>query len=219
MTRINSPISVASNALGILLRPTLPIGLGNTSPYSIIGSTISNDGASACNRNIGTSTTPIAATGLVVGGESHIGDAVGIQALADVVAAYNYFRALPQTGTLAGDLIGRTILPGVLFAGAALGNSGTVTFNATGYPLEAQFVILCDAAVGTAAASQMVLINCQPSQIVWAILGAVTIATNSNIVGTVLSLAAIGLGVGAQCDGRLLSATAAVTLSANRVTT
>jgi hypothetical protein len=211
----------------------IPTMLGTAFGFSILSSTTSTfaGATTSANKKVGGLTAPA----VLLGTEQHYGDAIATQALLDVTAAYNYYKALTPVGriylgaattpvagspTFAGDMALLRFTPGVYFAGAAITNSTNVTFDAEG-DANAQFVIQIGAAFAPAAASQVLLVNgAKASNIFWAVTGAVAMAASAKFKGTILSLGAIGCAAGASVEGRLLTTGAGtITLSENVITT
>jgi hypothetical protein len=148
----------------------------------------------------------------------HVGDAAAAQAQTDLVAAYNDAADQTSSGTFAGDLNGRTFDAGVYSTAAALGLTGTMTLDAQGNP-NAVFIFQVDAALNTAAASTVRLINgAQASHVFWQVNGAAGTGASSFFSGTILAAGAITLGDGTQLTGRAL-AYGTVTLANNTLTT
>lgn len=197
----------------------IPGNLGTAFNYSVVGSTINNSGVTTVNKSIGCSAAAAANSGMSIGGEVHIGDTKGLQAVADVSAAYDFYLNLPHVGIFDGDMAGKSFIPGVYKAAAAITNSGILNLNGTGYPDDALFVFQITAAFAPAAGSSINLINCNANQIVWVCVGAPSTGAGSFMKGTIISVAAITVGINATIEGRVLSHAAAITLSANVITT
>jgi hypothetical protein len=224
MIVLGSVAGAGVHTLGVLSKAVpivkiIPPHLGTAYDYSVVGTTINNSGVTTVNKNIGCSAAAAANSGMSIGGEVHIGDTAGLQAVADVSAAYTYYLNLPNVGIFDGDLAGKTFIPGVYLAAAAITNSGILNLNGTGYPEDALFVFQITAAFAPAAGSSLNLINCNANQIVWVCVGAPSTGAGSHMQGTIISVAAITVGINADIKGRVLSHAAAITLSANVITT
>jgi hypothetical protein len=193
--------------------------LGAAASYSVLGGTaVTGDAATSASGDLGVS-PGIAVTGIDaarVGGDIHAGDAHAANAHTATVVAYDNLFARPATTQLAGDLVGRTLTPGVYHSTAALAQTGVLIFDAGGVS-DAVFIIRVDAALNTAAASRIELINeAQAANIYWVVLGAVGTGANSTFSGTILTRGAITLGAGTQLIGRALSRDA-ITLAGNSI--
>ena len=194
-----------------------PVGLGTAGAYAVLGTTVTNGGATVLNGYLGSS-SPIAGPELpTVNGQTHVGDSSDVQAQTDLGLAYDAARGLTHTATFSGDQNGLTLLPGVYYAGAAIAVTGTMTLNGVGDP-NAVFVFQVEAALNTGASSAIVLTNgAKASNVFWQVLGAANTGAGSSFAGTIMASGAITLGAGASVYGRALSL-AAITLAANTVT-
>ena len=194
-----------------------PVGLGTAGAYAVLGTTVTNGGATVLNGYLGSS-SPIAGPELpTVNGQTHVGDSSDVQAQTDLGLAYDAARGLTHTATFSGDQNGLTLLPGVYYAGAAIAVTGTMTLNGGGDP-NAVFVFQVEAALNTGASSAIVLTNgAKASNVFWQVLGAANTGAGSSFAGTIMASGAITLGAGASVYGRALSL-AAITLAANTVT-
>jgi type VI secretion system secreted protein VgrG len=108
------------------------------------------------------------------------------------------------------------LVPGV-YAGGALGLTGTVTLNAQGNP-NAVFVFQAASTLITATSSSVALIGgADACHVFWQVGSSATLGTNSVFVGSVLAQTAVTADTGATVVGRLLARTAAVTLDTNTI--
>ena len=195
--------------------------LGDAARFSVLGGTgIANSGVTTLTRDLGVSPSN-SVTGLlqpIVLGETHKGDSVAAQGQLALTAAYNDADGRRVHHTFAGDQNGKTFRPGVHHTSAAFELTGTLRLDADGDP-NSVFIIQVDAALNTAAASRVLLINgAQASNVFWQVQGAVTTGALSSFTGTILANAAVTLGAGSTVSGRVLSR-GTVTLSTNFVTT
>lgn len=196
-----------------------PVNLGSAAPYSVLGGTgVVSTGLTVLSGNLGVSPSPVI-TGFppgVVQGAIHAGDSAAAQAQLDAAAAYADASGRATSRNFAGDQNGQVFRPGVHRTTAAFALTGTMTFDADGDP-DAVFIVQVGAALNTAAASQVVLINgAKASNIHWQVLGAVGLGATSHFVGTILAKGGITIGAGAQVSGRALSV-GTVTLAGNAV--
>ncbi|MDF2444634.1 MAG: hypothetical protein JWR01_2837 [Subtercola sp.] len=135
------------------------------------------------------------------------------QAKLDTEAAYGAAANAGPATTVAAQLGGLRLTPGVYHQTAALGLTGVLSFDAQGDP-DAAFIIQSGGAITTAAASSMVLLNgASASNIFWVSVGAISVGGVATFYGTALSGAAITVGEGATVVGRLLTTIADVTIS------
>jgi hypothetical protein len=115
-----------------------------------------------------------------------------------------------------GALGGKVLRPGVYDSSAAFSLAGVLTFDAMGDP-NATWILRTPAALTTAAASTMVMINggCE-GNVFWLLGAAATFGAVSEAIGTTMAYAAVTGGAGANF-GPVFSSTAAVTLSNNEI--
>jgi PKD repeat protein len=114
-----------------------------------------------------------------------------------------------------GDMISKTLTPGIYRSSGALSLTGTVTLDAQGDP-NAVFLIQVTGALNLAATGKMKLVNGgSPANIFWISDGAVNIGAGAEYLGTAITYAAITAGSNAKINGKLLSIDGAVTLTAN----
>ncbi|MET0324349.1 MAG: ice-binding family protein, partial [Ilumatobacteraceae bacterium] len=155
----------------------------------------------------------------IVHGFMHVGDATSSQALADLALAYNDAAGRTVDVEIAGDLNGRTLLPGVYHATAAVSLTGTLTLDGDGDP-DAVFIFQLGAAFNTAASSIVNLTNgASSAHVYWQVVGATVIGADASFSGTILTTAAITIGARATFTGQALATTGAITISANTITT
>jgi hypothetical protein len=210
----------AVQSLTVEINPDLP-ALGAVSTYSVFGgSGVSNSGATALSGDLGATTSGTIA-GFppgTAGGTIHAGDSAAESAKSALVTAYNDVAGRTPSDSFAGKIGGLTFHDGVHYAAAAISLTGTVTLDGRGDP-NATFIFQVNAAMATAAASHVTLINgAQASHVFWQVSGAFDTGASATFAGTVMAAGAITLGAGATLDGRALSY-GLVTLSTNTVTT
>ena len=193
----------------------------------IAGSTVTNSGPTVVLGNLGVS-PGAAVTGFaaiapggpgVATGMIHSADPYAGQAQLELTAAYNAAAGAMSTATVAGDLGGLTLAPGVYTSTSTLDITGTLTLDAGGNP-NAQFIFQIASALTTATSSSVVLINgAQASNVYWQMGSSATLGTTSNFSGNLLALSSISLGTGAVLEGRALARNGAVTLLSNTINT
>ncbi len=193
--------------------------LGAAATYSVLAVTaVVSTGSTSVSGDLGVSpaTTVTGFPPGVVGGDIHAGDAAAANAQDALTAAYNDLDARVATTELAGDLNGTVLTPGVYHSTAALALTGILTIDAGGDP-DAIFIIQGGAALDTAAASSVALINgAQASNVYWVVTGAVGTGASASFAGTILAQGAITLGAGTELIGRALSKDS-VTLAGNAI--
>jgi hypothetical protein len=193
--------------------------LGMAASFSVLGATgVTNGGPSHLSGDLGVSPSS-AVTGFpagVVAGTIHAADSVAAQAQADLVLAYNDAATRAATGTFAGDQNGATFHPGTYHTAAAFALTGNLTLDGDGNP-NAIFIFQVDAALNTAAASTVTLVNgARAANVFWQVNGAAGTGAPSTFSGTIMAAGAITLGAGSLLIGRALSR-GAVTLADNTI--
>ncbi|HEX2017224.1 MAG TPA: ice-binding family protein [Solirubrobacteraceae bacterium] len=198
-----------------------PVGLGTASTFGVLaGSTITNTGPSVVNGDLGLS-PGTSVTGFPPGsvnGSTHVADAVAAQAQSDLTTAYNDAASRTPAATVAGDLGGQTLAPGVYKSGSSLGLTGTLTLDAQGDP-NAVFIFQAGSTLTTASGSRVSLINgANPCNVVWQIGSSATLGTSTTFVGNILALTSISMNDGVTLTGRALARNGATTLINDTIT-
>lgn len=193
--------------------------LGDAADFSVLGfDAVTSTGMTTVSGDLGVSPSSDVSgfpPGLV-GGEIHAADAVAADAQSALVLAYADARTRTPTSTFAGDQNGQTFHPGVHRTAEAFALTGTLTLDGDGDP-NAVFVFQVDAALNTAEASHVVLINgARASHVFWQVNGAAGTGASSTFSGSIMAAGAITLGAGAELIGRALSR-GVVTLADNTI--
>jgi hypothetical protein len=224
-------ISIASSALIVCLalagssQAATSVGLGAANSFAVLAGTgVTNTGPSVINGDLGTSPTP-AVTGFggapngTVNGATHQADALAGQAQADLTTAYNDAAGQGPVKTLATELGGQTLTPGVYNSqSGTFGITGTLTLNGQGNP-DAVFIFKTASTLISASASRVSMINgAQPCHLFWKVGSSATLGTGSAFAGNILALESISLNSGVTVLGRLLARNASVTLINDTVT-
>lgn len=196
------------------------VNLGSASSFAVLaGSTITNTGSSVIDGDLGLS-PGTAVTGFppgAVNGAQHITDAEAAQAQSDLTTAYN--AAAGQTGavTIAGDLGGQTLVPGVYNSASSIGLTGTLILDGGG-DANAVFIFQAGSSLTTASGSSVSFTNgAQACNVYWQVGSSATLGTNSNMAGSIMALTSITLNTGASVEGRVLARNGAVTLDDNNI--
>jgi hypothetical protein len=181
---------------------TTAVNLGQASTYAVlsgasVGNTVNAVGApyTTLRGDLGVSanTQPTGFPPGVVVGTTRVG-AAATAAHAYLVEAYNEIAGRTGGATLAGDLGGLTLAPGLYSAAGAVSNTGTVTLDAAGNP-NAMFIFQVGGALNMAAGAQVVLAHgAQASHVFWQVNGAAAIGANATFTGTLMALYAIAVG-------------------------
>lgn len=195
-----------------------PVGLGTAASYSVLGGqAVTNTGPTTLGGDLGVS-PGTAITGFppgLVAGAVHAGDAQAAQAQADLVVAYDDAAGRAPTASVAGDLVGRTLLPGVYNSTGPLAVSGALTLNGQGN-FNSVFIFQVASTLTTASASSIVLTNgAQACNIFWQVGSSATLGTASTFRGTIMALTSISVTTGTTVEGRALARNGQVSLDTN----
>lgn len=197
-----------------------PVDLGAAATYSVLAATrVTNVGFTTMSGDLGVSpaTSVIGFPPGTFGGALHAGDPAAATAQQRLLAALDEASSRAPHTEIAGDLGGKVFHAGVHHQSAALALTGTVTLDGEGDP-GAVFIFLGDAALDTAAASNVSLTNgAQPHNVFWVVAGAIGTGASSSMSGALLARGAITLGAGSALTGQALSRNA-VTLAGNTLT-
>jgi hypothetical protein len=199
-----------------------PIGLGTASAFAVLaGTTVTNTGSSTISGDVGVS-PGTAVTGFSSVTQSNgtvdAGNPAAAQAQSDLTTAYGDAASAGPSTSVPADLTGLTLSPGV-YAGGAIGLSGTVTLNGNDNP-DAVFIFRAASTLITGPSSKVVLTNgAQACNVFWQVTSSATLGTASVFDGTIMALTSITADTGASVAGRLLARNGGVTLQANTITT
>ena len=225
--------TIALSSVALLFTVVLPgssqaataIDLGTADGYAILGGAgVTNTGPSVVNGDLGTHPTP-AVTGFggppngTVNGVIHQGDAAALNAKNDLTTAFNNAAGQGPTTTVATDLGGLTLTPGVYDSITGdFGLTGALTLDAQGDP-NAVFIFKSASTLITASASSVNMINGgQSCRVYWQLGSSATLGSGSRFVGTILAQQSISVNDAVTVDGRLLARSASVTLINDTVT-
>ncbi len=218
-------------AFGLHLQAVqLPVVLGSTVNFAVLASsTVTNSGPTVVNGNVGLS--PGSAVtgfppGTVAPGYAIFATTPGPAATAqgDLTAAYNDAATSHRDGdvptTLAGDLSGLTLAPGLYNSTSTLSlgqtGNGILVLNGGGNA-NSVWVIQIASALTTFTGSQVQLTGgAQAANVFWQVGSSATLG-GASFSGTILAQVSISLGTGAVLNGRALARTGAVTLLSNPI--
>jgi len=203
---------------GMTIAAQLPVTLGSTSTFAVLaGSTITNTGTTTFSGNAadvglysGTSFTGTET--FTTSGSINIGNSVAQEAKTALVTAYNDVAGRTPFTTIAADLGGTTLNPGVYRSGSSIQITGTLTLDAQG-DSSAIFIFQAGSTLTTATNSNIELINsAQYGNVYWQIGSSATLGTTSNFVGSIFAMESITATTGVSIQGKLLARDGAVTL-------
>jgi hypothetical protein len=198
------------------------VGLGTAGSFAVLaGQGVTNTGATVINGDLGTSPNP-AVTGFPPGkvtGAIHKADAVALQAQKDLTTAYNDAAGRTPVTTIATQLGGQTLKPGVYnSASGTFQITGTLTLDAQGDP-NGVFIFQTASTLVTASTSRVSLVGSAGAcNVFWKVGSSATLGTNSNFTGNILALTSSQVQTGVTVDGRVLARNASVTLDDDTIT-
>lgn len=201
----------------------MAVDLGSAGNFgALAGSAITFGGVTTTiTGDIGSSPTPTI-TGienLILVGENHLGDAITVQAKADLAAAYSSAAGATPTMLYGAifDLGGLTLNPGVYNGSGSLGITGSLTLDANGNS-DAIWIFQAGSTLTAATDSKIILVNgARAENIVWQVGSSATLNTDAYFTGTILALTSISLDTGATVMGSLLAQNGAITFNGNTV--
>jgi hypothetical protein len=205
-----------------------PVNLGTADSFAVLaGAGLTNTGHTAITGDVGTFPTtsetgfgPCPGADCVkLNGTNHAGDAVTQGAKTDLTTAYNDAAGRTPVTTIATELGGQTLTPGVYNSEAGtFGITGTLTLDAQGDP-NGVFIFQMAATLVSASNSNVRLIGAaQPCNVFWQVGSSATLGTNSTFTGNILALTSIQVLTKVTVEGRVLARNASVTLDADTIT-
>jgi hypothetical protein len=198
------------------------VNLGTAASYAVLaGQGVTNTGPTVIKGDLGTSPNP-AVTGFPPGqvnGATHAADAAALQAQSDLTTAYNDAAGRTPVSTIATELGGQTLTPGVYNSNSGTFQiTGTLTLNAQGNP-NGVFIFQTASTLVTATSSNVRLLGgAQPCTVFWQIGSSATLGTDSTFTGTIMALTSIQVQTNVTLEGRVLARNGAVTLDADTIT-
>src|SRR3954468_19632587 len=201
----------------------LPVDLRSAARFAVLaGTTVTSTGATVVNGDLGL--WPGTATsgfppGQVVG-TVYINDPLLIakNGQSDLTTAFNDAAGRSTAPvTIAGDIGGQTLAPGLYKSTSTLQITGNLTLDAQG-DANAVWIFQIASSFTTAGASQVILIGgAQAANVFWSVGSSVILGTTSSMKGTILALTSITLNTGASLQGRALARNGQVALQGNGV--
>jgi hypothetical protein len=175
---------------------------------------VSNTGTSNFTGDIGSDVGAISGFGTsTVNGSFYNTDAITAQAKTDLFIAYSQLMLIPVTDATHTPSFGggETLTTGVYTIAGAGSLGGTLTLNGLG-DTNAVFIFRFGGAYAVGASSFVILTNgARACNIFWIAEGAITLAANTTMKGTLLANnAAVSAAVGCDIEGRMLTTTGAV---------
>ena len=200
--------------------------LGTADNYALVANTtITNTGVTLIDGNLALVGPSVTGFGPgVITGRSDIGNAAANTAEADVLAAHHDATGAAPVTEMAGDLGGKTLVPGVYHFGVAATLHGTLTLDGQGKtnPL---FIFQIGSTLTTGTGARVVLTRgAAGCAVFWAVGSSATIGTATSLQGNLMALVSITMNTGASIGvgggrngGRAFAQNGAITLDTNTV--
>jgi len=227
--RLSATIGLAVAALvlpTIGLAAAKPPDLGTAGGYALVANTtITNTGVTLIDGNLALVGPSVTGFGPgVISGKKDIGNAAANAAEADVLAAHHDATDAAPVTEMAGDLGGKTLVPGVYHFGVAATLHGTLTLDGQGKtnPL---FIFQIGSTLTTGTGASVVLTRgAAGCAVFWAVGSSATIGTGTSLQGNLMALVSITMNTGASIGvgggrngGRAFAQNGAITLDTNTV--
>jgi len=197
-----------------------PVSLGAASTFGVLaGQSVTNSGATVINADLGIWPGNTLTGAPTVSGATELGNATAQNAQSDLTVAYNDAAGRAAGHTIAGDLGGLTLAPGVYKSTSTLEiTSADVTLDAGG-DSNAVWVFQIASSFTVDVGRQVILSGgAQASRITWQVGSSATLNTNSSVSGNIIALTTVSMGTGATLNGRAMARNGSVTLLANTIT-
>jgi hypothetical protein len=196
--------------------------LGDAGHFAILaGSTITSTGQTRITGNVGIS-PGTAMTGFPPGrinGKYYSAGPVTAKAKLAVTAAYNDIMGLSRAPiTIAGNMGGQTLKPGLYKSGSSLAvSSGDLTLDGKGNT-KSTFVFQVASTFTMTSGRQIFLTNgAKARNVYWAVGSSATFGTKCSFFGNLIARQSISMATGTTMTGRALARIGAVTMEGNTV--
>ncbi|MBC7542729.1 MAG: DUF3494 domain-containing protein [Candidatus Sericytochromatia bacterium] len=198
------------------------MNLKSAANFAILaGSTVTNTGPTKVQGHLGLSPGS-AVTGFPSGvmvppSSIHISNATVDQAKIDLTAAFKDAANRSGGTSIAGEIGGLTLIPGVYSASSSVKLTGTLTLNGNGCA-DAVWIFQIPTTLTTASRSKIVLINgAKAANVFWMVGSSATLGTYAIFKGDIMAAKSITVTTGVDVEGRVLAQNAAVTLDTDNI--
>jgi hypothetical protein len=212
----NDKADGSCNCVGTYSPPSLGTGTEDFALFTSTGA-VSNAGTSSIWGKVGANVGAITGFAPAI---TEAANALTAGAVTDVQNLYNQLLATPQTVFGHAPAFGsETLTPGIYAIAGAGSVGGNLTLNGGGDP-NAVFIFKFGGAFTTGAGATVTLTGgAQHCNVYWIAAGAIAMAANTTIVGTLISSpGAVSMAAGGNLKGRLLSTTGAIAVSGATIT-
>jgi ice-binding like protein/Big-like domain-containing protein len=198
----------------------LPIELGDAASFALLANlAVSNEGNSVISGNVGAvSGIEGFPPGTQTTGTLEQGTTLATDARAALTAPFSDVETRPLCGlgTIAAELGGQTLRPGVYESLTDMSLGGTLTLDALGNA-DAVFIFQTGNFFTASGTSQVLLTNgARAANVFWQANAGATLAAGGNVAGTLMTNS-ITLGAGAVLDGRALARNGRIDLNTSLV--
>lgn len=184
----------------------------------LAGTTVTNTGPTVISGDLGLS-PGTSVTGFppgIVTGTQHITDAAAAQAQLDLTTDYLALEGLAGATTVAGNIGGQTLTPGLYKSTSFLEiSSGDLTLS--GGENDRWIFQIASTLIVTTGRKVILAGGAQAANIFWQVGSSATLEVGSVFKGSILALTSIAVQTGANVEGNLLARNGAVTLDTNAV--
>lgn len=190
-----------------------------TCGYGVLAATtITNTGPTFITGDLGLFPGTSVTGAPTVSGTSNVTNAAAQQAQVDLIAVYNDLANRTGATTVAGNIGGQTLEPGVYKSTSTLAiSSGDLTLDGGGN-VNSVFIFQIGSSLTTTSGRNVILIGgAQAKNVFWQVGSSATIGSGSSFKGNIVALTAATIVIGATVEGRVLVREAAVTLDTNTV--
>ena len=198
-----------------------PVALGSAATYGVLaGSTVTTIPLTTVNGDLGVFPGNTVTGAPIVNGTLHVGDAAAGLAKTSLTIAYNDAAGRTINAiTVAGNLGGRTLAPGLYKSATSLAiSSGNLTLDAMGDENGVWIFQMGSTLVTTTDRKVILSGGARAENVFWKVGSSATIGVRSVFKGTIMADQSIAMKTGATLDGRALARIGAVTLAKNTIT-
>ncbi|MFA7174322.1 MAG: ice-binding family protein [Kiritimatiellia bacterium] len=185
------------------------VSWGTAGTFAVLGNqSVTSAGATTIDGDLGVSPGTSITGSPTVTGTIHINNATATQAQADANTAYNLLIGLAVTQTLASQLGGTTLTPGVYKFTSEADLTGDLTLSGQG-----EYIFQIGSTLITAANSKVKLTNGAVwEDVFFAVGSSATLGADTDFFGNIIAHTSDTLGANASVNGRVIALGGSVSL-------